>query len=66
MAENGKPNGIYNVCYPIHPTRSQYYTQSAVAMHLVPPSFEESIGTGKIVSSEKIEKEMNYTFQKMI
>ncbi len=66
LVEKEKKNGIYNVCYPNHPTRADYYTKTAVAMQIVPPRFEESVGTGKIVSSEKIEKELNYTFQKMI
>ena len=66
MAEKRETKGIYNVCYPYHPKKSEYYIQSALAMQLVPPIFEEGIGTGKIVSSEKLEKELKYTFQKMI
>jgi nucleoside-diphosphate-sugar epimerase len=59
-------NKIYNVCYPYHPTKSEYYSQRAIAMQLMPPYFDDGIGTGKIISSEKIEKELNFVFQKMI
>lgn len=58
-----KTNDIFNVCYPLHPTREEYYTKAAISRNLVTPKFTESIGTGKIVSSEKLEKELNFTFK---
>ena len=58
-----KTNVIFNVCYPDHQTREEYYTRCAIARNLAPPNFTESIGTGKIVSSEKLEKELNFTFK---
>jgi nucleoside-diphosphate-sugar epimerase len=58
-----KTNVIFNVCYPDHQTREEYYTRCAIARNLAPPTFTESIGTGKIVSSEKLEKELNFTFK---
>ncbi len=61
-----KTNVIFNVCYPNHPSREEYYTKSAISRNMVPPKFTESIGTGKIVSSEKLEKELNFTFKNAI
>lgn len=61
-----KTNVIFNVCYPNHPSREEYYTSSSIARNLAPPNFTESIGTGKIVSSEKLEKELNFTFKNPI
>jgi nucleoside-diphosphate-sugar epimerase len=45
--------GIYNLVYPSHPSRMEYYTNHAVLRQLDPPHFIESKSTGKIVCSEK-------------
>lgn len=46
-----------------HPTRREYYTQKAIEMALEAPEFDDSaISTGKTVSSQKVIKELNYTF----
>jgi nucleoside-diphosphate-sugar epimerase len=58
-----KTDVIFNVCYPNHPSREEYYTRCAISSNLAPPYFTESTGTGKIVSSEKLEKELNFTFK---
>ena len=61
-----KTNVIFNVCYPNHPSREEYYTSCAIASNLAPPNFTKSIGIGKIVSSAKLEKELNFTFKNAI
>lgn len=55
--------GIYNIVYPTHPERQKYYTQKAIENSLAIPSFEESYSLGKIVSSEKIIRELDYKFR---
>ena len=56
-------NQIYNGVAPYHPTRKEYYTKKAAEMGLEIPQFDESKpSTGKIVSSLKVEKLLNYQF----
>ncbi|MDI1317679.1 SDR family oxidoreductase [Flavobacterium sp.] len=53
----------FNVVNPFHPTRKHYYTQKALELNLLLPEFDEKkLGTGKIVSSDKIENILNYKF----
>jgi nucleoside-diphosphate-sugar epimerase len=66
LIKSEKTNVIFNVCYPEHPSRAAYYTRSAISRDLAPPTFLKSVGTGKIVSSEKLEKELNFTFKNAI
>jgi nucleoside-diphosphate-sugar epimerase len=66
LIKSEKTNVIFNVCYPDHPSRAAYYTRSAISRDLAPPTFLKSVGTGKIVSSEKLEKELNFTFKNAI
>ena len=62
IIQTKKTNAIFNLCYPDHPSREEYYTKSAISKNLTPPTFIKSSGAGKIVSSEKLEKELNFTF----
>jgi nucleoside-diphosphate-sugar epimerase len=66
LIKSEKMNTVFNVCYPDHPSRTAYYTKTAISRDLAPPKFTESSGTGKIVSSEKLEKELNFTFKNAI
>ncbi|WP_309609188.1 SDR family NAD(P)-dependent oxidoreductase, partial [Flavobacterium sp.] len=56
-------NDTFNAVHPFHPTRKDYYTQKAKALQLTIPTFnlDSKIG-GKIISSHKIEQQLNYTF----
>ncbi len=56
-------NEIFNGVSPFHPTRKKYYTQKALDFDLEIPEFDESKPSkGKIVSSEKVEKVLDYKF----
>lgn len=57
---------IYNICKNEHPTKSSYYSYSAEKRKLPLPIFEHSLITGKIVSSSKIEQELNFQFKHSI
>ncbi|EIA09871.1 SDR family oxidoreductase [Flavobacterium frigoris] len=56
---------ILNAVTPYHPSREQYYTQKAVELNLVPPTFNHShLSTGKTILSDKLKKVLDYTFIK--
>lgn len=57
-------NETYNAVAPNHPTRAAYYTQKAIELNLSKPEFSETEPSiGKIISSEKLEKILGYTFK---
>lgn len=57
-------NETYNAVAPNHPTRAAYYTQKAIELHLPKPEFnEKEPSVGKIVSNEKLEEALKYTFK---
>lgn len=56
-------NEIFNGVAPFHPTRKSYYTQKAIDFGLEIPEFNElKPSTGKIVSSDKVERVLGYKF----
>ncbi len=62
IKSNGKTS-IYNLVYPEHLSKEEYYTSVAEKMNLPLPKFEHSgRSKGKIISSEKIQKELKFKF----
>jgi nucleoside-diphosphate-sugar epimerase len=60
-----RENEVLNAVAPFHPTRKEYYTQKALKLNLPLPEFDESKpSVGKTISSKKVERILNYTFQK--
>lgn len=60
-------NETYNAVAPNHPTRAAYYTQKAIERNLSKPEFKETEPSiGKIISSEKLENILEYTFKSSI
>lgn len=56
---------ILNAVTPHHPSREQYYTQKAVELNLVPPTFNYSNpSAGKTILSDKLIEVLDYTFIK--
>ena len=56
----------FNAVAPNHPTRKNYYTQKAIYLNLPKPEFSENeLSIGKIVSSEKLEKVLGYSFRNL-
>ena len=57
----------FNAVAPQHPTRKAYYHKKAEILNLPFPTFaENSESKGKIISSEKVETILGYSFQKEI
>ncbi len=60
-------NQTFNAVAPQHPTRKAYYHKKAENLNLPLPTFaENSESKGKIISSEKVETILGYSFQKEI
>ncbi len=58
-------NQTLNAVAPFHPTRKEYYTEKASALGLPLPQFaSDDASSGKIIQSDKITTELQYTFQK--
>ena len=67
QSDNLVTNSIFNAVAPQHTTRKDYYTKKALELNLPLPTFaENSESKGKIISSEKLEKILRYSFQKEI
>jgi nucleoside-diphosphate-sugar epimerase len=65
--ENWEWNQTFNALAPQHPTRKAYYQKKAEIFNLPLPTFtENSESKGKIISSEKVETILGYSFQKEI
>ncbi|MDX6180868.1 SDR family oxidoreductase [Flavobacterium sp. Fl-77] len=59
-----KWNEVFNAVAPFHPTREEYYTQKAKEQNLILPKFSaEKTNIKKVISSEKIERVLNYHFK---
>lgn len=52
----------FNCCSPLHPTKSDFYTQAAIKSKLELPEFTNELGNWKIVSSDKVAEVLNYSF----
>ena len=55
----------FNASTPFHPSRSAYYSQKAVELNLVPPTFNHgNPSVGKTILSDKLKRVLDYTFTK--
>ena len=67
QSDNWDWNETFNAVAPEHPTRADYYHKKALEMNLKVPTFvKDSKSKGKIISSQKLQRILNYTFQKEI
>ena len=65
--DNWNWNETFNAVAPNHPKRVDYYHKKALEMNLKVPTFvKDSKSKGKIISSQKLQRILNYTFQKEI
>jgi nucleoside-diphosphate-sugar epimerase len=61
-----KWNETFNAVTPYHPTREAYYQSKAMEYDLILPEFDLSDShRGKIISSQKIQTVLDYSFQKV-
>nr|WP_294927162.1 SDR family oxidoreductase [uncultured Flavobacterium sp.] len=64
IIKQSKWNKVFNAVAPFHPTKEDYYTQKAKEKNLILPKFSpEKSNIKKTISSEKIEKSLNYKFK---
>lgn len=54
----------FNAVSPQHPSRKAYYQKKALEFGLDLPQFNNEISVGKLINSDKIIQELNYTFRK--
>ena len=60
-------NETFNVVYPYHPSKLEYYTQIANDRKLAPPIYDDTVTfKGKVVSSTKIIEHLGYRFSSEI
>ncbi|WP_114781560.1 SDR family oxidoreductase [Botryobacter ruber] len=55
---------VYNACADEHPTRKHFYTQAALSIGALPPTFAETTAAEsfKRISSQKLKEELSYHF----
>jgi nucleoside-diphosphate-sugar epimerase len=53
-------NEVFNVCFPCHPSRKEYYTETACQKKIAPPIFTTQGTFGKEISSEKIQLTLDF------
>lgn len=64
IIEKGAWKTSFNAATTDHPSKEDYYTRKAIEINLDPPSFDYSnLSTGKVISSEKLIKELDYHFK---
>lgn len=56
-------SGTFNLVYPDHPSRQDYYSKAAKHYGFVAPDFEESEAVHRLVSSEKIMNDLPFNFK---
>ena len=63
LIDSETAKGIYIGCAPSHPTKQEFYTLAAQLEQLEPPAFIPEKLHWKEVTSERIEKELNFSFK---
>ncbi|SHF79021.1 Nucleoside-diphosphate-sugar epimerase [Salegentibacter echinorum] len=54
---------VFNAAYPEHPTKEDYYTETAKKLNLNTPSFDlTAVSKGKIIGSVNLKKELEFEF----
>ncbi|WP_187260867.1 SDR family oxidoreductase [Pontibacter beigongshangensis] len=63
IMEEEKWGSVYNACADEHPTRRDFYTRAALAIHATPPTFLDMENTSfKRINSDKLKQELSYQF----
>jgi nucleoside-diphosphate-sugar epimerase len=66
IVENDIDGQLFNLVFPVHPTKKSYYTLMTEKMNLEAPQFIEGERNGKIVNGERITLNTNFTYSKSI
>ncbi|MFQ5560610.1 MAG: SDR family NAD(P)-dependent oxidoreductase, partial [Nitrospinota bacterium] len=60
----GKWGETYNICADEHPSKREFYTSRSLKVGLVPPTFLDGAKyNGKIISNNKVKKDLDYLFK---
>ena len=63
LIEKDKDNSVWNIVYPEHPSKEEYYSKIAKERDLQIPEFDHSEKSiGKKVSSNKLKNDLNFEF----
>lgn len=63
LIENKDASGVYNACAPSHPTKEEFYTLAAKMESMELPHFLPEKTSWKIISSERLENQLNFKFK---
>jgi nucleoside-diphosphate-sugar epimerase len=63
LIDSETAEGVYNGCSPSHPSKEEFYTLAARAEQLDPPAFIPEKLMWKIISSERTERELNFSYK---
>jgi nucleoside-diphosphate-sugar epimerase len=66
VLESSIKNDIFNIAYPDHPVRGDYYTEMAIKLQLPLPVFHFGVSLGKKVDGSKIERVMNFSYREPV
>ena len=61
LLENPRP-GIFNLCYPAHPTKSDYYSEISRELFQTQLEFDLQ-GSGKMINGSKFASTFKYEYQ---
>jgi nucleoside-diphosphate-sugar epimerase len=56
------PEQTFNICYPAHPTRKEYYVQQALKLNLPLPIFTNQNEVGKQIDGQRIESASSFRY----
>lgn len=63
LIDSESAEGVYVGCSPSHPSKEEFYDLAARAEQLEPPTFISEKLRWKLISSERTEKELNFTYK---
>lgn len=63
ISENNAFGQVFNIVYPFHPTRENYYTEQAKAIGFPAPKFDYSNSITREICSDKVITELSFIFE---
>lgn len=63
IIEQDVRNEVFNACADAHPPRRELYTHAAERLGLDPPTFSDDGTPYKVVSNEKVKRQLGYRFR---
>ncbi len=63
LIDSDTADGVYIGCTPSHPTKEEFYTLAARLEKLTQPDFIPEKLKWKIVESERVEKELGFSYK---